>query len=200
MRSNMLTISRPRVLLALSLSLLVACGGRVVVDGASPGGSGGAGGDDGGAAVAKAVCAAYCDRRASDGCAPTAGPCEEWCPAHYGFMGSCSDAYRAFLECFISEGFNVSPICQTSTNCGAELDAFLACNYPAGPCESHDCESTPSMPPYTCDHFCGGSVYTTDCEGPEPTCTCSFNGEPIATCDDIDLQGSCCTQHFALWK
>ena len=185
----------PRGILVLLSSLLVACGARGAVDEPSAGGGSGASG----AAEAIAACAAYCDRGVSDGCNPTAAPCEEWCPAYYGYMGSCTDEYRSHLECVATKGYDDSPDCYKSTNCDAEGDAFIACSYPAGPCESFECE--PKFGLATCDRLCSGSVYTSACEALKPfTCTCSFNGAPIGTCQSIDLKGTCCTQYFALWK
>ena len=63
-----------------------------------------------------------------------------------------------------------------------------------------ECEPKVGLPK-TCDRHCGGSVYTAACELPKPiTCTCSFNGAPIGTCQSNDVRGICCTQYFALWK
>lgn len=193
------------LLLGLLCSLLVACGARVVVDDAFVGGGGsdgaGAGpGSGAGSGAAAELCGAYCDQRANEGCAPTAGPCEKWCPADFEFMGTCRDEYSAYLECFLTNGFDGAPACFTSMDCSGALDALLKCQYPAGPCTLHDCADT-VKDPYPCDHFCGGRIYSSRCamESP-PTCTCMFDGKTIGTCEDIDLQGTCCVQYYALWK
>jgi hypothetical protein len=185
---------RIQLLLASLPLLLVACGGKVSVEGASDA-------PPSDTAGAVAACTPMCDRRTSDGCEPMPVPCETWCPEIAGYIGRCSGAYRDLLECHTAGGFDAAQGCAQSA-CADLGEALHACFYPAEPCGHEDCGVIEGAK--VCDVYCSsGAVYESSCTfGTTPvTCTCTFEGQTVGTCEmSHQYEPSCCVQYFALAK
>lgn len=196
----------------LALGVVCACGARVNFDpnGEEGGGGGtvlGAGGAGGGAAPAESACNDWCERN-KVACNDTEA-CVARCEEAAGYLGSCIPAFEAMLSCDTEPPPPDPAFCRYSEpSCQAELDALVACVYPAGPCGQGECVagSGTGDPAMECTVACGGVTFIAACNpvtsGSFPyTCTCLRDGITLGSCQALSGDGfgqfGCCSGLFA---
>ena len=199
--------------LALLISAVAACGGKVVVDGtgAGTGGVGGQAMSSASTGVDTTACTAYCDTEFANGCVKAQSKCLLACQKELENLGICADEFVALLHC------NAKKIAETKTCTGSEL----LCPELATTVDSCVIPGTDSTVPLAtctnggakaceCHRDVNGMAYEAACSPVEPVmCTCTKNGQVLGTCaapvpDNIgtmlgcDLYLGCCAGLFAL--
>ncbi|APR87305.1 hypothetical protein A7982_12654 [Minicystis rosea] len=166
--------------------MAAACGGKVVIEGAS---------SDQEVDV-PTLCAMHCAAVAAAGCPfPNQELCSKSCTTLVGYAGKCAPASIAVLECLANA--SAEQLCGTA-GCEEELAQREACVYPPGGCSTSDCKGTSENE--HCTKTCGANVYETTCTGSTGSwsCTCIANGSTAGTCTDTETaDGRCCDGTFA---
>ena len=197
------------------VSMVVGCGGNVVVDG--PGGVGGGGA--GGSTVTTptgdtlttapstvptdvdpaAYCDWFCDQLEASGCllGIPPGQCDGTCAQLFKAVGDCKPQLKAYYDCAVAafpSGCDIDDDCEQAF---ALLDECVS-----GPCKEYGCPLGGDG--YcSCEGFCEGSYLVTDCESSADgylSCYCLQDGQLVGTCDQeqstCSILESCCTSIF----
>jgi hypothetical protein len=194
---------------ALAL-VLVACGGKVVIDAGD--GSGGAGGSSGsssstgtgmGGGDPQSLCDKACEKMNTvPGCAQP--ECASLCFTEYQKSGPCQSLFLDVTTC-IAENAGIGGSC-TGQPCDGVLQDYEAClNGSTSSCETGLCSSG-SDGSCSCSGKCNGSSVSAACFPSADgalTCVCNVGGMDVGKCEPpggsgfpCDITGGCCAAYF----
>lgn len=206
---------------AAGASIVVGCGGNVVVDGPGGGGSGGAGGattlpqPTGGSAGGTTItpsttttdvnpatyCKYLCNQAAAYGCLAggSAADCLESCSELFLYYAGCEGPLTTFYDCVV---VGLQDDCAISDECEDEGTALEDCVDGPTPCTEYGCAGG-SDGSCSCEGSCEGNYVVTDCYYSANgflSCDCYSNGQVVAVCDQpqnsCGIADSCCTKAF----